>query len=299
MRVVYSPSYHLDFGAHVFPTDKYRRVAARVAAAGLVPDGFVAPTPASWEALALVHTAAYLDAAAHGTLSPEAIARLEIPCTPAIVDGFRLMTGGTIAATRLALDGRDRVAVHIGGGFHHAFAGHGEGFCLFNDVAVGARDAFAARLAHRAAVVDLDVHQGNGTASIFAGDASVFTFSMHGARNFPLRKERSDLDVELPDGLEDAGYLARLEEHLPACFERSRPDLVVYLAGVDVAAGDRFGRLALTKSGIGARDRFVLDASRARGVPVCAVLAGGYAKTAEITADLHAEVHRAARDAHG
>lgn len=286
MRVVYSPSYHLDFGAHVFPTDKYRRVAARVAAAGLVPDGFVAPTPASWEALALVHTAAYLDAAAHGTLSPEAIARLEIPCTPAIVDGFRLMTGGTIAATRLALDGRDRVAVHIGGGFHHAFAGHGEGFCLFNDVAVGARDAFAARLAHRAAVVDLDVHQGNGTAAIFAADPRVFTLSIHEDGNYPYVKPPSSLDIGLPRGTGDDVYLARLDAALARTLEHL-PDVVFYLAGADPYRDDQLGGLALSAAGLRRRDRAVFAAARSIGVPIVVLLAGGYARQVDDTVAIH------------
>lgn len=286
MRVVYSPSYHLDFGAHVFPTDKYRRVAAQVAAAGLVPDGFVAPTPASWEALALVHTAAYLEAAAHGTLSPDAVARLEIPCTPAIVDGFRLMTGGTIAATRLALDGRDRVAVHIGGGFHHAFAGHGEGFCLFNDVAVGVRDAFAARLAHRAAVVDLDVHQGNGTAAIFAGDPRVFTLSIHEDGNYPYVKPPSSLDIGLPRGTGDDVYLARLDAALARTLEHL-PDVLFYLAGADPYRDDQLGGLALTAAGLRRRDRAVFAAARSVGVPIVVLLAGGYARQVDDTVAIH------------
>ena len=286
MRVVYSPSYHLDFGAHVFPTDKYRRVAARVAAAGLVPDGFVAPTPASWDALARVHTAAYLEAAAHGTLSPEAIARLEIPCTPAIVEGFRLMTGGTIAATRLALDGRDRVAVHIGGGFHHAVAGHGEGFCLFNDVAVGVRDAFTARLAHRAAVVDLDVHQGNGTAAIFAGDPRVFTLSIHEDGNYPYVKPPSSLDIGLPRGTGDDVYLTRLDAALARTLEHL-PDVLFYLAGADPYQDDQLGGLALTAAGLRRRDRAVFAAARSVGVPIVVLLAGGYARQVDDTVAIH------------
>jgi acetoin utilization deacetylase AcuC-like enzyme len=295
VRVVYSPSYHLDFGAHVFPTDKYRRVAARVAAAGLVPDGFVAPTPASWEALARVHTAAYLEAAAHGTLSAEAIARLEIPCTPAIVEGFRLMTGGTIAATRLAVDGRDRVAVHIGGGFHHAFAGHGEGFCLFNDVAVGARDAFAARLAHRAAVVDLDVHQGNGTAAIFAGDPCVFTLSIHEDGNYPYVKPPSSLDIGLPRGTGDDVYLARLDAALARTLEHL-PDVLFYLAGADPYQDDQLGGLALSAAGLRRRDRAVFAAARSAGVPIVVLLAGGYARRVDDTVAIHvATIEEAAR----
>ncbi len=287
MRVVYSSRYHLDFGAHVFPTEKYRLVAARVARDGVVPGGFVEPVPASWDELALVHTPAYLDALAHGTLTPDDLARLEIPCSPAIVEGFRLMTGGTITAARLALDGRDRVAVHIGGGFHHAFAGHGEGFCMFNDVAVAIREAQQARRAVRAAVVDLDVHHGNGTASIFAGDPRVFTLSVHDEANYPEVKPPGSLDIGLARGSGDADYLGCLDGALTRVLEHL-PDVLFYLAGADPYGDDQLGGLAVSRAGLRRRDRLVFDAARSAGVPIVVVLAGGYARHLEDTVAIHA-----------
>ncbi len=296
MRVVYSASYHLDFGAHVFPTAKYHAVARRLDQTGVSSLGrSVEPEAASWDDLALVHTPAYLDALRADALSPELRARLEIPCSPAIIDGFRLMTGGTITAMRLALDGADRTAVHLGGGFHHAFAGHGEGFCMFNDVAVAIRIAFANRLAARAAVVDLDVHHGNGTASIFAGDTRVFTLSVHQSDNYPAVKPPSSLDVGLPRATGDAEYLRCLESVLGRAVD-SHPDVVFYLAGADPYVDDQLGGLALTADGLRQRDRMVFAAARAVSVPIVVVLAGGYARRFDDTVAIHvATVEEAGR----
>ncbi len=296
MRVVYSPRYHLDLGAHVFPTAKYHAVAARLVQEGTVrPDTWAEPHHATWDDLALVHTAGYLDALRTGTLSSDAVARLEIPCSAAIVEGFRLMTGGTIVAARLALDGSDRTAVHLGGGFHHAFAGHGEGFCLFNDVAVAIRVAFHERLAGRAAVVDLDVHQGNGTASIFAGDPRVFTLSLHEEENYPYTKPRGSLDLGLARGMGDGEYLGLLEGAVARTLE-SLPDVLVYLAGADPYADDQLGGLALTRDGLRRRDRLVFEAARDAGVPIVVLLAGGYARQFDDTVAIHcATVEEAAR----
>jgi acetoin utilization deacetylase AcuC-like enzyme len=286
VRVVYSPRYRLDFGTHVFPTAKYTAIAQQLERSGAVPDGFVEPGPASWEDLALAHTASYLDALRDDTLAPADAARLEIPCTPDVVDGFRLMTGGTLTATRLALDGRDRTAVHVGGGFHHAFAGHGEGFCMFNDVAVAIRKAFADRQVTRAAVVDLDVHQGNGTAAIFAGDTRVFTLSVHEQDNYPYVKPRGSLDIGLMSGTGDTEYLGCLGKALARTFEHL-PDVVFYLAGADPYVGDELGGLALTMSGLRLRDRLVFRTAKAAGVPVVALLAGGYARRFDDTVAIH------------
>ncbi len=296
MRVVYSPRYHLDFGAHVFPTAKYLAVAERVTRHGTVAAGaFVEPVESTWDDLALVHTAGYLGSLRAGTLSAEAVARLEIPCSPAIVDGFRFMTGGTVLATRLALDGTDRTAVHIGGGFHHAFAGHGEGFCMFNDVAVAIRAAFRDRLAGSAAVIDLDVHQGNGTAAIFGGDPRVFTLSIHEEDNYPYVKPCGSLDLGLARGAGDAEYLGVLEGALTRALG-TMPDLVVYLAGADPYADDQLGGLALTRDGLRRRDRMVFEAARGVGVPIVVLLAGGYARRFEDTVAIHAAtVEEAAR----
>jgi acetoin utilization deacetylase AcuC-like enzyme len=286
MRVVYSPRYQLDLGPHVFPTTKYRLVAAAVARAGLVPEGFVEPVPATWDDLALVHTPAYLSTLRTGTLAAADIARVEIPCAPALVEGFRFMTGGTLMAADLALDGVDRTAVHIGGGFHHAFAGHGEGFCVFNDVAVAIRRAFATRQAGSAAVLDLDVHQGNGTAAIFAGERRVFTTSIHEADNYPYVKPPSALDVGLARGTSDEEYLSHLDGVL-ACLLEQLPDVVFYLAGADPYMDDQLGRLGLSLDGLRRRDRRVFTALRNAGVPVVVVLAGGYARQVDDTVAIH------------
>ena len=296
MRVVYSPRYHLDIGAHVFPTAKYHAVAERVVAAGLIrADAFVEPRTASWDDLALVHTAGYLEAMRTGSMPPDAIARLEIPYATDIMEGFRFMTGGTITAAGLALDGTDRTAVHLGGGFHHAAAGHGEGFCMFNDVAVAIRRALRDRLAGRAAVVDLDVHQGNGTASIFAGDSRVFTLSMHEQDNYPFVKPPSTLDIGLPRGTGDDAYLGLLDGALARALE-SLPDVLFYLAGADPYADDQLGGLALTREGLRRRDRAVFQAAHSAGVPIVVLLAGGYARRFGDTVAIHAAtVEEAAR----
>jgi len=283
VKIVWSPGYHLDIGSHVWPTEKYDRIRERLLADGRVgPDAFVEAEPASWDDLALVHTLDYLGKVRAGTLTPGEVRRLEIPALPALTEGFRLMAGGTLGAARLALD--EGVAVHLGGGLHHAFAGHGEGFCLFNDVAVAIRRlARDGRLA-RAAVVDCDVHQGNGTATIFQGDPSVFTFSIHQQHNYPLDKPESDLDIGLPDGARDETYLHDLELALPEVMA-SRPDLVCYLAGADPFEHDQLGGLRLSIEGLRHRDRLVLQA--AGRVPVVIVLAGGYARQLDETVTIH------------
>jgi acetoin utilization deacetylase AcuC-like enzyme len=296
VRVVYSPRYHLDFGAHVFPTAKYHAVAARLERTGVVvPGSYVASVDADWNDLALAHAPSYLEALRAGTLSAAAIARLEIPYSREIVDGFRFMTGGSVVAARLALDGTDRTAVHLGGGFHHAFAAHGEGFCMFNDVAVAIRVAFRDRLAASAAVVDLDVHQGNGTAAIFADDARVFTLSVHEQDNYPEVKPRGSLDLGLARGTGDDEYLQVLEGGLARALA-ALPDLVVYLAGADPYADDQLGGLALTRDGLRRRDRMVFEAARGAGVPIVVLLAGGYARRFDDTVAIHAAtVEEAAR----
>jgi acetoin utilization deacetylase AcuC-like enzyme len=280
MRVVYSPAYELDLPGHIWPTAKYRLIAERLGAAAAFT--FAEPAAASWEDLALVHTPEYLQRLRTNTLSQEEIAVLELPWMPALADGFRLMTGGTIAAAAAALeDGR---AAHLGGGLHHAFANHGEGFCPLNDVAVAIR--VLQRSVRRAAVVDLDVHHGNGTAMIFERDESVFTFSMHQQHNYPFFKPRGDLDIGLEDGAGDARYLALLSDALPHVLA-SGPDLIVYLAGADPFENDRLGGLRLTKPGLAERDRLVIAAARSAGVPLVVVLAGGYAADVRDTVDIH------------
>ena len=285
MKAVHSPQYEVDIGLHVFPTRKFGLLRDQILTRGLVaPDDIVEPAPASWDELALVHTPGYLTKLRTGSLSIQEIARLELPWSPGVVEGFRLMTGGTIAAGRLALS--EGVVLHLGGGFHHAYPDHGEGFCVFNDVAVAIRALEHQRRIARAAVVDLDVHHGNGTAAIFRNTSAVFTFSMHQEHNYPALKPPSTLDVPLPDGLGDDEYLARLARALPSVLAFG-PDLVFYLAGADPYVGDQLGGLSLTFDGLRARDAMVLGACRRAGVPVAIVLAGGYARHTSDTIAIH------------
>ncbi len=294
MKVVYSPRYEIDIGLHVFPTAKYRATRDGLIQAGVIEAGdFVEPLPATWGDLAFVHTSDYLANLRAGTLSPADLAQLELPWSAEMVDGFRVMVGGTIQASKIAC-GLDevgihnadvRISCHIGGGLHHAFPNHGEGFCPFNDVAVAIR-ALQARGVERAAVVDLDVHHGNGTAFIFESDARVFTFSMHQQHNYPMWKPRGSLDVGLSDGADDGAYLAALENALPAVID-SAPQCVFYLAGADPYEDDQLGGLSLTREGLRRRDRLVIGTIAAAGIPLVVALAGGYARKLEDTVAIH------------
>jgi acetoin utilization deacetylase AcuC-like enzyme len=285
VRIVYSDTYEIDLGGHVWPTAKYRLIAGRLRQSGLVAeDALVAPAPCSWDDLALVHSEDYLGRVRVLELTDDEIRTLELPLNRTLVEGFRLMVGGTVAVAELALgDGR---AAHLGGGLHHAFPGHGEGFCLFNDVAVAIRHAQRGRRLTRAAIVDCDVHHGNGTAAIFDGDPSVFTFSIHQQHNYPVFKPRSALDIGLADGTGDDEYLERLRPALERVMA-SRPQLVFYLAGADPLHGDRLGGLALTHEGLRERDRAVFAAADRAGAPVAVVLAGGYAANVDDTVTAH------------
>ncbi len=306
MKIVYSDRYHLDLGAHVFPTVKYPRIHRRLLETGLVSVSDVAePVPVSWDDLALVHTPDYLEKLQQGSLTRDEIAHMEIPWSPQIVKGFRLMAGGTTLAARLAMEeaaAGDRrrwsVVVHLGGGFHHAFCNHGEGFCMFNDVAVAIRCAKRDRLVTRAAIVDCDVHHGNGTAAIFAGDPSVFTFSMHQLHNYPAFKPASTLDVALDDRTTDDEYLEELKEGLPRVLA-SRAQLLFYLAGADPYAEDQLGGLRLSRDGLRKRDRVVFEAARSACIPVVVTLAGGYARHVEDTVDIHVATVEEAKAASG
>lgn len=291
--LLWSPRYEVDLGGHVFPTAKYRLVRDRLLAEELLrPQDFEEPRPAGREELARVHSEAYLERVEGGTLTPAEILKLEVPFSRELRDAMVFCCGGTIEAGRRALE--EGVAVHLGGGFHHAFVEHGEGFCLLNDVAVGAATLIAEGAAERVLVVDLDVHQGNGTAAIFADEPRVFTFSMHQERNYPHPKPPSDLDVGLPDGMDDAGYLERLREHLPPVLELHRPDLVFYLAGADPYRDDQLGGLGLTIEGLAARDAYVLERCRDEGVGVATLTAGGYAFRESDTVEIHCGTVRAA-----
>ena len=283
MDICYSDGYHLaSIGEHVFPMLKYEAIYRRLRAAGGFT--FVAPAAASWDDLALVHTAEHLHKARTSTFTAQEIRRLELPWSEEGREQLRLMCGGTLEAARRALAGRT-IAGNIGGGFHHAFADHGEGFCLFNDVAMAIRVLQRDRLIRRAAVVDCDAHHGNGTAAFFQGDHDVFTFSMHAENNYPAVKPKGSLDIGLPWGIEDDEYLELQREALPKVFA-SKPEIVFYVSGGDVFRDDQIGGLGLTKAGARARDRAVFEACRAAGVPAVIVLAGGYPRTLEDLVDI-------------
>ena len=256
-----------------------------IARALLPAGGLEEPDRCERTALGLVHTACYIDAVLDGTLGPAEVRRLGFPWSPALRERSLRTAQGTVEAARDALD--HGLGMNLAGGTHHAFADRGEGFCVFNDVAIAIRVLQLEGRIRRAAVVDLDVHQGNGTARIFAGDPDVFTFSMHGEKNYPFLRERSRLDLELPDGCGDAEYLARLAEHLGPVLDTAAPDLVFYLAGADPYIHDRFGRLGLAMEGLRARDRAVFTACRRRGLPVVLTLAGGYARDLDDIVAIH------------
>ena len=287
MKVSHHPDYYLPLPeGHPFPMVKYTLVYDRLRETGLLPAAnIMLPEEATRADLERVHEKDYLDRLFGEGLSATEQRAIGVPWSPRLLRRSRLAVQGTILAAEAALEqGRGG---NLAGGTHHAFADHGEGFCVLNDIAVAIRRLQHQKRIARALVIDLDVHQGNGTAAIFEGDDSVFTFSMHGERNYPSRKMRSSLDVGLPDGIDDDAYLSTLEINLPKLIENFSPDVVFYLAGVDVAAGDRYGRFNLSDDGIRARDRCVLDWTRRHGLPIAITLAGGYSPNPVRTAMLH------------
>ena len=292
MKAFFSDEYVLPLPAgHRFPMRKYR--LTRDLAVARVPElQLIDPQAATRDELLRVHTPAYLDAVFDGTLSAQAQREIGFPWSVAMVERSRRSVGATLGASRVAQ--AEGIALNLAGGTHHAYADKGSGFCVFNDVAVAIRSMQRERAVTghgpvRFAIVDLDVHQGNGTASIFAGDDDVFTLSLHGEKNFPFRKEASVLDVGLPDGCDDDTYLAALDDALATMLARFEPDFVFYLAGADPYAGDRLGRLALTFEGLAARDRRVFQMAFGRGLPIAVAMAGGYGTRIEETCAIHAE----------
>jgi len=270
---------------HRFPIQKYVLLRKRVVEEGVVrEEDLQLPDPASDDQLLLVHDAAYLEKLENGNLSRREIRRMGFPWSPGLVERSRRSVGSTIAACRSAMT--EGVSVNLAGGTHHAFPGHGQGFCVFNDAAVAARVLQRERRV-KVLIADCDVHQGNGTAAIFSDDPSVYTFSIHGEKNFPFQKEESDLDLPLPDGTGDDAYLSALEEGLAQSLAESRAELVIYLAGADPYHGDRLGRLALTKGGLARRDRLVIGKCREPGLPVAVVMSGGYGRDVQDTVDIH------------
>ena len=295
MKLVYSDQYDLNLGDHVFPSVKYRLTKEKLLRDGIVrPEDLVEPAPASDEDVALVHHREYIRKLKTGTLSYLEILRLEIPYSPELVRAVWLCAGGSILAGRLALEGN--IAVNVGGGFHHAFPDHGEGFCVLHDVAIAIRRLQKEGAIQRAMTVDCDVHQGNGTAEIFAADPTVFTFSIHQERNYPYPKPASNLDVNVEDGTEDEEYLAALEDGLGQALAEFHPDMVCYLAGADPYREVQLGGLKLSLDGIERRDRLVLQTARAKNIPVMITLAGGYARSLEDTIRIHSNTVRAAKE---
>lgn len=287
MKAFYADHFVLPLPeGHRFPMRKYALLRERVAASGLLPPGDLCVPEAATDAqILLAHSPAYLDRVRRGALTLKEQRRLGFPWSPELVERSRRSVGGTIAACRAAL--ADGLAVNLAGGTHHAGYDHGEGFCVFNDSAVAARVMQAEGRARRVVILDCDVHQGNGTAAILAGDPTVFTFSIHAEKNFPFRKSRSDLDIGLPDGTGDDLYLEVLEEGVRRALALAGADLALYLAGADPYVGDRLGRLALSKAGLAARDRLVLGLCREAGLPVAIAMAGGYAPQVEDIVDIH------------
>jgi acetoin utilization deacetylase AcuC-like enzyme len=286
---------------HRFPMQKYRLLREQVLASGAIsPEYLFVPKAATDEQLKRAHNADYVERVKSGQLTPQEMRRIGFPWSPQLVERSRRSVGGTICTCRAAL--ADGIAVNLAGGTHHAFRDRGAGFCVFNDSAVAARAMQAEGRVRRIAILDCDVHQGNGTAAIFADDPSVFTFSIHGAKNYPFHKEQSDLDIELPDGTGDEAYLEALGKGLSLALKLADAQLAIYLAGADPYAGDRLGRLAMSKAGLAERDRVVMNRCRGAGIPVAVVMSGGYARDVQDIVDIHlqtvriaAQIARAAR----
>ncbi len=265
---------------------KYDELRERVTKASWLGSSMLhEPHAASDDALTRAHCPHYISSVQSGELDSKAMRRIGFPWTPQMVERSRRSSGATIEASFAALD--QGCGVNLAGGTHHAFHDFGEGFCVFNDSIVAARALQASGRVTRIAIIDCDVHQGNGTASIARDDSSIFTFSMHGANNFPFQKETSDLDIELEDGTDDATYLQALARGMAETLERAKPDFVIYLAGADPHEGDRLGRLKLTKAGLAARDEFVLTTLRRKNIPVAVTMAGGYGNEISDTVDIH------------
>jgi len=294
LPAVWHEAYEVDIGSHVFVTSKNRRALEQLLADGTLTRAAVqTPEPATDDQVRLAHDAAWVEKILAGRLSVQEQWALEVPFSSQLREAMWRCAGGSLLTARLAL--RHGIAVHLGGGFHHAFSDHGEGFCLINDVAIALRVLLAEGELTRAAVIDCDLHHGNGTAAIFTGDPAVFTFSIHQERNYPAWKPPGDLDVGLDDGTGDEAYLAHLERELPRIVERQRPQLVFYLAGADPYREDQLGGLALTLEGLRQRDRRVFETFAAASVPVAVVLAGGYAIRPEDTVTIHCNTVREAR----
>ena len=294
MKLFYSDSFTLPLPeGHRFPMEKYARLRSRVMEAELVaPDDLRVPEPATDEQLHQVHEPGYVRRVQEGSLARNEVRRMGFPWSPELVERSRRSVGGTLEAARSALE--DGVSANLSGGTHHAFPDRGEGFCVFNDVAVAARVMQGEGRARSVAILDLDVHQGNGTAAVFSDDATIFTVSVHGADNYPFRKERSDLDIELPDQTGDEAYLEAVERAAEEAIRVARPDLLLFLAGADPYEDDRLGRLQVSKAALSNRDEVVFTRCREDGVPVAVAMGGGYARNIDDSVDIHFQTVQAA-----
>jgi acetoin utilization deacetylase AcuC-like enzyme len=295
MKVFYSDHFVLPLPeGHRFPMVKYSMLRERVERDGICGPGELStPRAVTDQEILRAHDLDYLNRVVSGTLTQKEIRRIGFPWSQKMVERSRRASGGTLSACLAALD--EGFAANLAGGTHHAFSDKGEGYCVFNDSAIAARAVQAAGLAERVVVIDTDVHQGNGTAAILTGDPKVFTFSIHGAKNFPFNKEESDLDAPLPDGAGDTGFLATLERCLQVALDAADADLAIYLAGADPFEKDRLGRLSVTKAGLAERDRIVLETCKERAIPVAITMAGGYARKVQDTVDVHFQsIRRAA-----
>lgn len=287
MNVYYSDIFALPLPeGHRFPIQKYTLLRERIQVSNLVrSENMLVPEAVAQEYLLRAHSSDYIERVFQGKLSVKEIRRIGFPWSEGLVERSRRSVGGTIAACHSAL--KDGIAINLAGGTHHAYRNHGEGYCVFNDCAVGARAVQAQDQAKRIIILDCDVHQGNGTAAIFQNDSTVFTFSIHAAKNFPFHKETSDLDIALPDEVRDEEYLEALRTGVDQVFKIFKADLVIYLAGADPYEDDKLGRLKLTKAGLAARDQYVFDFCHRRDIPIAVVLSGGYARKVEDTVDIH------------
>jgi acetoin utilization deacetylase AcuC-like enzyme len=294
MKLFYTDNFTFSLPkGHSFPIDKYALLRERIMETAIVgPEEILEPQAATEEDILRVHSDDYVNRFFQGRLTPAEIRRIGFPWSSALVERTKRSCGATIQSCRAALE--EGIAANLAGGTHHAFQDRGEGYCIFNDVAIAAHRMQAEKLIQRVTVIDCDVHQGNGTAAIFREDSSVFTFSIHGEKNFPFRKENSDLDIPLKNGTGDADYLETLEKSLTTVLDAAHADLAIYIAGADPFLDDRFGRLALSKKALAARDRLVFDRCAERSMPVAVTMGGGYAREVNDTVDIHFQTVKAA-----
>jgi acetoin utilization deacetylase AcuC-like enzyme len=298
IKLIYHHRYDLNLGDHVFPSRKYRLVYEALLQSGIADSSdFLSPAPATDQDVLRVHTPAYVRKLKTASLSRAELQQLEIPYSQELIEACWLAAGGSILAGQRAL--KDGCSANIGGGFHHACPDHGEGFCVLHDVAIAIRHLQSDNAIERAMVIDTDVHHGNGTATIFAGDDSIFTLSIHQLHNYPFIKPPSTMDINLPDGVEDEDYLAVLEEHLQKAFSNFSPQIIFYVAGADPYREDQLGGLALTMQGLARRDALVMDYARKYKCPLVITLAGGYARRVQDTVAIHVGTILAASNAAG